>query len=420
MESTLRQAIDDPFRSIYPTTNGNRTGETHMALKANSRKRAPTTSATRRGRANSERGAVVGPALRKAAILVSSLDGPLADALLARLPAGEAAAIRRAAAELHHVAPGEAESLILEFRQVRPRATVSADDDVVFESSRNPRLPTEPVQPDLPDDGPEWDTQPFRFLSEADPRSLIPFLGKEHPQTIAVVLSYLPAERAAEVLVALAASLQIEVMRRLANLETTDDESLRVVENELRRWMEAQRDRQRQRKDGFGAVSGILAAACSSDRQRLLRNLRSANEALADRIATETAQEEPEPAAASAEPPAATRSPRPAPRFAFEDLLHLDAVELATMVASTEPELVILALAGASEPLVRHVLQGIPTATAARLKEGLKRIGPIRLSDVEAAQQAIAELVGQPRGAGSARSKRRQAVAAEGEGIISA
>ncbi|MFV2068187.1 MAG: FliG C-terminal domain-containing protein [Pirellulales bacterium] len=382
-----------------------------MASKARSRAVASTSPAASHGRAAAGREAVIAPALRKAAILVSSLDGPLADALLARLSADEAAAIRRAAAEVHHVAPSEAESLVLEFRQVRPRATVGDGGDVVFESSRDTDLQVTSAEPNLPNDGAEAKERPFRFLSEADPRSLIPFLGKERPQTIAVVLSYLPTERAAEVLIALSTALQIDVMSRLADLDTTDDESLRVVENEIRQWMDAQRDQQRQRKNGLGAVSGILAAARSSDRQRLLENLRSTNHVLADRIATETTRTEPESTAADIEQTAPLSSQRPVAHFDFDDLLHLDAAELATLVANTEPELVILALAGASEPLVRHVLQGIPTDTAASLKKGLTRIGPIRLSDVEAAQRAIAELAGQLHGADRVTSKPRLTVA---------
>src|SRR5262249_29673219 len=71
------------------------------------------------------------------------------------------------------------------------------------------------------------DASPFRFLHETSPRALGRLLEREHPQTIAVVVSHLPSDRAAEVLAGLPAELQIEVARRLVDLDETDPEILR-------------------------------------------------------------------------------------------------------------------------------------------------------------------------------------------------
>src|SRR5690606_62029 len=77
----------------------------------------------------------------------------------------------------------------------------------------------------------------FNFLHDADPESLVPYLHNEHPQTIAVVASHMPQEHAARFLTALPASIQADVIRRLADLDEMDPESLRELERGLESWM---------------------------------------------------------------------------------------------------------------------------------------------------------------------------------------
>jgi flagellar motor switch protein FliG len=227
--------------------------------------------------------------------------------------------------------------------------------------------------------------RPFRFLAQADCLSLVPYLQKERPQTIALVLSHLPNAQAAQILVSLSAELQVAVIRRLAELDETDEESVRVVVGELELWLDEQERQHQRRRAGLDAVSGILAAASTMDQQSILKNLRDRDRELARKV--------------NGTQPRSSASPPPQleteDRMAFDQLAELDKDSLMTIIQRAEPELVVLALAGATAPLVRRVLGELPRKQSAALRQKLDHLGPIRLSDVEAAQQELATLAAQ-------------------------
>ena len=179
--------------------------------------------------------------IRKAAILVASLDDTLAGKLLRQLSAAERVLVREALDDLGEVGSDERREVIDEFFRVGPIAVESQPAGIELDGAlaemfaRNSRSAT--TEPRASD---PVDMQPFRFLSDADVPSLVPFLEKERPQTIAVVLAYLPQDRAAQILTALRPALQVEVIQRLADLDTADSESLKAVENELEMWVRDQ------------------------------------------------------------------------------------------------------------------------------------------------------------------------------------
>ena len=169
--------------------------------------------------------------IRKAAILLDSLDPASADALMDQIPPEQAARIRQAVMELGEIAPAEQKVVVDEFmrgQRVTPPQTdhgIELDDSLV-EKLKADRFDTEP--PPAVDD-----PLPFRFLHQTAGKTLTSFLQHEHPQTVAVVLSHLPPERAAETLAELPEDLQSDVVRRLSLLEQTDPEVVREVEREL-------------------------------------------------------------------------------------------------------------------------------------------------------------------------------------------
>ena len=119
----------------------------------------------------------------------------------------------------------------------------------------------------------ESERVPFRFLREAHSDRLTPFLAGEHPQTIALVVSHLPPQRAAGLLAALGAPLQAEVLRRLADLEQADPEILLEVERGLESKIIESVRSDRRRTAGLNAVKGILQAADPSAKRTLLTSL---------------------------------------------------------------------------------------------------------------------------------------------------
>jgi flagellar motor switch protein FliG len=318
--------------------------------------------------------------IREAALLVASLEQDLADTLLDRFSPTEAARLRQVMARLGDVDPDEQQRLVLQFRRARAGIEPAHDGGVILEGALADAPPTPDPAPESPRE------RPFCFLSGADPHTLAPFLEREHGQTAAVVLSQLPPEQAAEVLASLPAAKQVDVVRRLASLDTADEESLRVVAHELKAWIDTRQQQGRRRAAGLQAVGGILAAASPAQQRAVVANLNAADGDLARQV-TDAA---PSTAAQPAE--VVPRSAAPTRRLDFDDLATLSPARLAALVAAAPTEIVVLALTGASDRMTGRMLDAIPPQQAATLRDRLRERRPIRLRDVEAAQQELADL----------------------------
>ena len=302
--------------------------------------------------------------LRKAAILVSSLDRAAAAALLRQLSVTQVDRLRAAIGGLGEIAPGERQSVLEEFRSQSPKPRPAVDPPGIELSDRLARrfsLATGAL-------GPRAATaprQPFDALREAEADQLARALAAERPQTIAVVLSHLPPQQSGQVLVRLGSRVQVEVVRRLVELEATDPEVLREVERALEERLAQQVPLGSSRVAGLAAVSGILEASGQQVAVQILENLSHHDVQLAGRLG-------------------------PA-RVQFDDLVDLDGATLAQIFAAADPEEMVLALVGAPPPLVERILARLPHQQADNLRHQLEHIGPTRLSDVEEARRRVAE-----------------------------
>jgi flagellar motor switch protein FliG len=326
--------------------------------------------------------------LRKAAVLVASLDAERAEAMLAQMAPAQAQSLRAAVDALGQLDAAEQSEVIEEFFRIGPLLPDREPSGIELDDPRaakfvNPAGDAEPPADCAPASAP--------FLRDASADALATFLVREHPQTIAVVLSNLPAERAAEVLGGLSSELQVEVSRRLVNLDETDAEVLREIERGVQSWLADVERNQRKRAAGAATLTNILQAASSRTRDHILTNL----------------ADDPCPLAQAAEP----RGPR---RLEFADVERLDAASLAAVLHHAEADLLALALAGARPQLADRACALLPPDRSAKLRRAIRQLGPIRLSDIEEAQQALAELAAQleHRGELAARARRHLSVAA--------
>jgi flagellar motor switch protein FliG len=308
--------------------------------------------------------------IRKAAILVASLDQAAADLLLDQLSPDNADRVRQAAMAIDPIDAEERQRVIDEFRRIGPMVPDACPPGIELDG-----LPAEPFRSagaELAPDGDETianaepETSPFGFLREAEQESLWQILVSERPQTIALVLSHLAPERAGELVSRFAPSLQVEVVRRLADLENTDTEILREIEQALEARLLRQFAIERGRAAGPDAVARILAACDSRVVAGILENLAACDEPLAERLGR-----------------------RP---LEFDDLAQLDDAALLAVFRAAEPEVAQTALLGAPPRMVERILRRMIPAEAKILRRKLDSPGPIRLSDVEDARQQIAAL----------------------------
>jgi flagellar motor switch protein FliG len=301
--------------------------------------------------------------VRKVAILVASLDTCAADALLDHLGPHCAGLVRKAAAYLDDVDAAQRQRVLDEFRRIRPMVPGPAPEGIELDRLPAPRanaLAAAPPTPEAPD------VLPFEFLRGAEDRELAGLLSGERPATVALVLSQLPAERAGETLACLPAAVQVEVVRRLVELDNTDPETLREVERALEsRWARQFAAEQRSAA-GPETVARILAACDPQTRGAILDHLAEHDRGLAERFGG-----------------------RP---LAFDEVAGFDDAALAAVYRAADPEVAWASLLGAPPAMVERLLRRLPSEEAKLLRHKLEHPGPIRLSDVEEARRQIAAL----------------------------
>jgi flagellar motor switch protein FliG len=286
--------------------------------------------------------------IRRAALLVAALDAHAADALLDRLPPEQAGLIRRVLIELDDVDPHEQRTIIQAFISGASADERSAEPAVEFVA---------PAAAHAPSSDP-----PFGFLREADVEDLREMLAGERPQTVAVVVSHLPADRAAEVLAALPATLQADVCRRLASLHETDPEVLADIEAGLQLRFRKKLVRG-DRSAGVGAVREILSEAAPPLRQTLLSALSRQDRRLAERLTQ--------------------------PILGFADLPKLSGDSLRLLFDSIDEEYAAVALAGAEVDFAARLTASLPRARVERLQAAVDSLGPTPLGDIELAQEEM-------------------------------
>ncbi|HEX5106726.1 MAG TPA: FliG C-terminal domain-containing protein [Pirellulaceae bacterium] len=336
-------------------------------------------------------------ALRKAAILISGLDDRAADALLEEMGPEQAAKVRSAIMQLDEIDAAEEQRVLAEFfeRQNAPARGSAKDveaDGVVLELS-SPEIPPESRAVPAAAESPATTTD--EFLAAAEAEQLANVLNDEHPQTVAVIVAHLAPQRAAAVLERLPANLATEALERMASLGPVDRSVLDEIERGLERRLVWR----------FGAmVSGgqsarrlgeVLDAMDFRQRERILLQLAERNASLAGSIPnspskqTSTSESQFTQFRYRLERPNAVPE-RESRRFKFRDLVRLHDDLLRDVFAAAEPTVVLLALTGAEEPLLKRVLRQLPSQDAALLRERLNHPGPLRLREVEQAQQQLA------------------------------
>jgi flagellar motor switch protein FliG len=365
-------------------------------------------------------------ALRKAAILIDSLDQPLAEAVLGQLPGEYVERIRQAVLELETVSREQRAEILAELQGAEPCA---AANEVELEASLA-EIIDQQADRELDAAAAASPGNSFLCLAHAPPDLLTDFLTGQHPQVVSVVLAHLPPRQAAEVLRRLTEERKRDVLQRMARLDRMDPDVLRQVEQGLQALLAEHAKRSPQRPDGIAAVEAILEASDEEQRRELLRHLAPQDSRAsfsAQDAGREFASAAAEPASgdqisygrlpadqyhqqlgslldALAAPPHADHRPatrrtssepavvRPELALEFDDFARLDDTALARIFRAAAPQVTLLALCGASRDLVDRILGSLPLREARALRSQIEQLGPTRLSDIESAQLRLAEL----------------------------
>jgi len=309
--------------------------------------------------------------VRKAAVLVASLDPASAQQLLAQMSPEHADRVRSAIDELGPVDVEEQAEVIEEFFRIGPLVPEQSPPGIELDGALAQEVVRDAQARSASAPLTGSPGRPFDFLDHTSFDDLVLLLEREHPQTIAVVVSHLPAPRAAEVLAQLRGSLQAEVARRLVDLDVADPAVVEDIERGLRSTL-ARRVPRRPRSAGLTTLATILDAADQQTQRGILSNLAAHDRQLAHTLAP----------------------PRPL-AMSFAEIAQLDDASLLRVLHGVDAQVAVLALAGASPNLMERVLGHLPVAEARTLQYALDHLGPTRLSDVEEAQRELAAVAEQ-------------------------
>ncbi|HEY1685852.1 MAG TPA: flagellar motor switch protein FliG [Tepidisphaeraceae bacterium] len=210
-------------------------------------------------------------------------------------------------------------------------------------------------------------TTPFSFLQKAESENLLTFIQDEHPQTIALILAHLNPQKASEILVGLPSQKQVEVVKRIANMEQTNPEVIKEVEQGLAHRLSDIVSQTFEKAGGIDTVAEILNLADRSTEKGIMEGLEAEDPDLVEQIRRLM--------------------------FVFEDILLVNDKGIQSVLKEVDNEELALALKTASEELKNKIFKNMSERAAQLIAEDMQYMGPVRVSDVEAAQQKIVDVV---------------------------
>lgn len=209
--------------------------------------------------------------------------------------------------------------------------------------------------------------RPFDAIRRVEASQLFNLLINEHPQTIALVLCYLPTEKASRIIAELPEELQAEVTQRIGQMNQTSSHIVDAVERAIEQRLQSLETGDMTQIGGLNTVVDILNSVDRTTQKNILKHMQTSNAKFADEIQNNL--------------------------FVFEDLAHLDDMAIQRIIRDIDQATLALSLKGASESLMNAVTKNISARAAERLKEELEYLGPVRLADVEQAQFKIVETI---------------------------
>jgi flagellar motor switch protein FliG len=319
---------------------------------------------------NTQKNQAAVPGIQKASILLLTLGEEASAELMRQLTEDEVQAVSREVARTASVSPDQAEAVLEEFqgmvvardyvlkggldearRMLVGAFGADAAEKILFHLSRTLRM----------------DTEDFTALQRADPQQLAKFVMNEHPQTVALIVSQLSSSQAAALLISLPPEIRSEVTLRMASLDQISPEIIGKIASIVHQRLKGLGQLSRQSYGGVRAVAELLNRLDSGVSKEILETIGQQDTTLIEQIRHLM--------------------------FVFEDLLLIDQGGIKELLGKVDRKLLTVALKGTSEQLRNHLLGCMSQRGKEMLVEDMEALGPIKIKEVEAAQQAIIAVV---------------------------
>jgi len=305
---------------------------------------------------------------QKTAILVLALGEAFAADVFKKLDRAEITAISRAMAKLDSVGKEQAEEVLREFNQamtIGKEMLYGGPEQVRKMISSN--LDSDTARYILDELDFDSGPVPFKELGNVSPKILAQILRNEHPQTLALILGHLPPESAGNLLQNMAPGVRAEVLIRLAKLEAVAEEMLVEVDRVLQSQLIAIGGKEGRKVGGVNSVAEILNAIDRATEEEIMADIEEESAQLAEEIKQLM--------------------------FVFEDIMKIDDRGIREVLKEISNEDLTMSLKTAPEELREKFFKNLSERAGNMIREDLEIMGPVKLSEVEAAQQNIVKQV---------------------------
>jgi len=209
--------------------------------------------------------------------------------------------------------------------------------------------------------------RPFDFVRRTDPTHLLNFIQQEHPQTIALILAYLDPQKASVILQNLPHEVQSDVARRIATMDRTSPEVLREVERVLEKKLSTLSSEDYSAAGGVESIVEILNLVDRASEKQIIEQLEDEDPELAEEIKKRM--------------------------FVFEDIVMLDDRSIQKVMREVDSQELAKALKSVDTEVQDKIFRNMSKRASGMLKEDMEYMGPVRLKDVEEAQQKIVSII---------------------------
>lgn len=211
--------------------------------------------------------------------------------------------------------------------------------------------------------------RPFEFVRKTDASQLLNFIQDEHPQTIALILSYLSSNQASAIISALSPEKQTDVAKRIAQMDRTSPDVIKEVEKVLEQKLASLVNQDYTIVGGVDSIVDILNTVDRGTEKHIMESLEIEDPELADEIRKKM--------------------------FVFEDILSLDDRSIQRVLREVDNNELAVALKGSNEEVQNLIFSNLSKRLATMIREDMDFMGPVRMKDVEEAQQKIVNIIRQ-------------------------
>lgn len=301
---------------------------------------------------------------QKAAIFLLAMGEDFTADVFRKLDDGEIRQLGRAMSKIQKVPPEVVQQVMAEFAgEITSPTEMHIKGDTFLKSTITKAITDERAEVLLEDITAEVGPVPFASLRDVDAKVLGNFIRNEHPQTVALIMAHLDPSKAAEVLSEFPEHLQTDVIFRIAELDTVPHQVIEEIEQVLREEISALGTVGSRKLGGAQTVAEILNQVDQTTENAILSKIEEDKMELANDIRKLM--------------------------FIFDDLVHVDDRGIRAILKEVNNEELTVALKTASETMRNKILSNLSERASAMIKEDLEVMGPVRLSDVEKAQQSI-------------------------------